>query len=79
MSTAEIIKALCKDNHISLAQLARETGQSRQNLYQKLKRNTLSPDEMESISKAIGVRYEQSFVLPDGKRINLNSSETVLE
>lgn len=77
MNTAEIIKALCKDNHISLAQLAREMGQSRQNLYQKLKRNTLSSDEIERISTLIGIRYEQSFVLPNGERIILNTSDTV--
>lgn len=72
MNTSEIIKELCRDKNISLAKLAREMGQSRQNLYQKLKRNTISSEEMEHISQIIGVTYEQSFILPNGERITLN-------
>ena len=35
MTTAELIKNLCKQQNISVAELARRIGQSRQNLYKK--------------------------------------------
>lgn len=71
MTTAEIVKELCRENSISLAKLASAMGQSRQNLYQKLKRNSISAEEMEQISDILGVSYEQSFVMPDGTRIQI--------
>lgn len=37
MTTAELIKNLCKQQNISVAELARRIGQSRQNLYKKLR------------------------------------------
>lgn len=36
MITAELIKNLCKQQNISVAELVRRIGQSRQNLYKKL-------------------------------------------
>lgn len=75
MNTADVIKAMCKKQNISLAQLAEEMGQSRQNLYQKLKRNSISTEEFCKISKILGASYEQSFVFPNGERIRLNKTE----
>ena len=42
MTTSEQIKELCKQQRISLFELARRIGQSRQNLSKKLQRDTLS-------------------------------------
>ena len=75
MNSADVIKAMCKKQNISLAQLAEEMGQSRQNLYQKLKRNSISTEEFGKISKILGASYEQSFVFPNGERIRLNITE----
>lgn len=72
MNTSEVIKKLCAERNISLAALAQSIGQSRQNLYQKLKRGSLSSDELRQISSVLGISFEQSFVLPDGERIPLN-------
>lgn len=46
MTTAELIKNLCKQQNISVAELAGRIGQSRQNLYKKLQRDTLTIDEI---------------------------------
>ena len=49
MTTAELIKILCKQQNISIAELARRIGQSRQNLYKKMQRDTLTIDEIKQI------------------------------
>lgn len=68
MSTSELIRKLCKEQNITFAELARRIGQTRQNLYKKLQRETLSIDEIKQIADALGVVFEQSFTLPDGNK-----------
>ncbi len=70
MTTSDMIRELCEKKHISLAELARRIGQSPQNFNKKLKRGTVSFDEMMEIAEALGVSYEQAFVLPDGDKIS---------
>ena len=55
MNTSELVKQLCKEQKITIAELARRIGQSRQNLYKKLQRETLSIDEIKQIADALGV------------------------
>lgn len=49
--------------------LAQEIGTSPQNFNTKLKRNTLTPEDMEKIAAALGAVYETAFIFPDGTRI----------
>ena len=58
MNTSELVKQLCKEQKITIAELARRIGQSRQNLYKKLQRETLSIDEIKQIADALGVVFE---------------------
>lgn len=67
MNTSEMVRELCKAMNISLAELARRLQQSPQNLFKKIMRDSLSLEELMSIADILGVRFEQSFVLPDGK------------
>lgn len=69
MTTSGMIRELCEKKNISLAELARCIGQSPQNFNKKLKRGTVSFEEMMAIAEALGVGYELAFILPDGKRI----------
>jgi transcriptional regulator with XRE-family HTH domain len=73
MTTSELIKILCKQQNVSIAELARRIGQSRQNLNKKLQRDTLTLDEIKQISDAIDVKFEQSFTLPDGERYKVEN------
>ena len=57
MNTSELVKQLCKEQKITIAELARRIGQSRQNLYKKLQRETLSIDEIKQIADALGVVF----------------------
>ena len=65
MSTSELIRKLCDEREVPLAELARRTGQSRQNLYNKLRRDSISVDELKRIADALGMRYEPSFTSYD--------------
>ena len=71
MTTSDMIRTLCEKQNISLAELSRRIGQTPQNFNKKLKRGTVSFDEMREIAEAVGVKYEQAFVLPDGEKIGL--------
>ena len=69
MTTSDMIRQLCEKMNISLAELCRRIGQTPQNFNKKLKRGTVSFEEMMAIADALDVEYEQVFVLPDGSSI----------
>ena len=73
MTTSDMIRTLCEKQNISLAELCRRIDQTPQNFNKKLKRGTVSYEEMMVIAKAFGVQYEQAFVLPDGNEIKMGS------
>ena len=69
MNTSEQIKVLCTRMEISLSELARRIGESPQNFNAKIKRNTVSDDEIEKICEALDVQHQHYFELPGGERI----------
>ena len=71
MTTSDMIRELCDRMDISLAELCRRIGQTPQNFNKKLQRGTVSFEEMMKIAEALGVGYEQAFVLPDGNKIGV--------
>lgn len=73
MTASDMIRELCEKKNISLAELARRIGQSPQNFNKKLKRGTVSFEEMMEIAKALNVKFEQAFVLPTGEKIEISN------
>lgn len=73
MSTSDMIRELCDKQNVSLSEVARQIGQSRQNLYKKLLRDTLTIDEIKQISDVLGVKFEQSFTLPSGEQLKIEN------
>lgn len=71
MTTSDMVRELCVKQNISLAELCRRIGQTPQNFNKKLQRGTVSFEEMMKIAEALGVGYEQAFVLPDGNKIGV--------
>lgn len=71
MTTSDMVRELCEKKSISLAELCRRIGQTPQNFNKKLKRGTVSFEEMMAIAAVLNVGYEQAFVLPNGERIEL--------
>ena len=71
MTTSDMVRELCVKQNISLAELCRRIGQTPQNFNKKLQRGIVSFEEMMKIAEALGVGYEQAFVLPDGNKIGV--------
>ena len=69
MTTSEQIRVVCVRTGISLSELARRIDQTPQNFNAKLKRNTVTQEELSQIAKVLGATYEQYFVLPNGEKI----------
>lgn len=70
MTTSEMIKKLCDVKSISISELARRLGQSPQNFGKKLKRETVSLDELVQIASLTNVKFEQSFRIEGGGKIS---------
>ena len=49
MKTSDMIRELCNKKNISISELARRIGQTPQNFGKKLKRDTVSLEEMKQI------------------------------
>lgn len=75
MTTSDMIRVLCEKQNISLAELCRRIGQTPQNFNKKLKRGTVSSEEMIAIAEALDVGYEQAFVLPGGEKIEIRNTK----
>ena len=69
MTTSDQIRVLCVRTGISQSELARRINQSPQNFNAKLKRNTVTQDELNRIARVLGVTYEQYFVLANGDQV----------
>ena len=66
------MQAFNKKN-ISISELARRIGQTPQYFGKKLKRDTVSLEEMKQIGDVLEVTFEQSFILPDGEQIKTSN------
>ncbi len=69
MTTSDQIRVLCVRTGVSQSELARRINQTPQNFHAKLKRNTVTQDELNRIANALGVTYEQYFVLANGDQV----------
>ncbi|WP_278382149.1 helix-turn-helix domain-containing protein [Clostridium tyrobutyricum] len=58
MTTSDMIIQLCEKLSISIEEISRRIGQSPQNFNKKLKRNTVSLDELMAIEDVLGVTFE---------------------
>ncbi len=74
MMTSDMIRQLCKKKNISLAELCRRIGQTPQNFNKKLKRGTVSYEEMLVIAEVLNIGYEQVFIFPDGEEIKIGTN-----
>lgn len=69
MKTSDMIRHLCEQMNISVSELARRLGQSPQNFGKKLKRETITLEELKAIADVMNVKFVQAFILPDGNEI----------
>lgn len=73
MNTSNLIKNLCKEKGISVAELARRIEQKPQNFNKNLKRETVSTEELMTIANEIGVVFEQSYILENGEKLTISN------
>lgn len=66
MTIEQKIKMALSYSGISQAELARRMETTPSNLNQKVKRNTLTKEEMEQIASALGGIWRAEFVFDDG-------------
>lgn len=66
MTTEQKINMASGYTGISQAEIARRIGTTPANLNQKVKRNTLTMEDMQKIAHALGGRWIARFEFPDG-------------
>ena len=65
LSTYEKIMVVLKRRNMTISELAEKTGQTRQNLHNKLKRDNFQEKELQAIAKALYCKFESFFVMND--------------
>ncbi len=69
MTTEQMLKMSLSFCGLSQAELARRIGTTPSNLNQKVKRNTLTRENLEEIARAMGAEFVCHFRFPDGTEI----------
>lgn len=69
MTVEQQLKMALSYKGISQAELARLIGTTPQNLNLKVKRNTLTKEELEKIASVLGATYYTAFEFQDGMKI----------
>lgn len=65
LTTGEKIKIVLKRRGMTMGDLAEKTGQTRQNLSNKMSRDNFSEKEIKQIAAALDCEYEAYFVMRD--------------
>lgn len=69
MTISDQIRVLCARLNISVAELARRTGQTPQNMNAKLKRESFTIKDLDEIATALDITFERNFLLSNGEKI----------
>ncbi|MCJ0588303.1 helix-turn-helix transcriptional regulator [Enterococcus cecorum] len=67
------LKELCNKKNISISELARRIAQTPLNFGKKLKRDTVTLEELTQIADLMKVNFEQSFIFADGEQIKTSN------
>lgn len=65
LTMGEKIKVVLKRRNMTLGDLADKTGQSRQNLSNKISRDNFTEKDLQSIAEALDCTYTASFTMND--------------
>ena len=69
ISVAEKLRLIMKRQNMTMGELAEASGQTRQNLSNKMTRGNFTEKDIESLAIALGCSGKIIFVLPDGTEI----------
>ena len=65
ISVAEKLRLIMKRQNMTMGELAEASGQTRQNLSNKMTRGNFTEKDIESLASALGCSAKIIFVLPD--------------
>lgn len=63
------IKIACIEADISLTELGSKMGMSQASISKRVKTGKFTQEELETMAKIMGCKYESAFVFPNGNRI----------
>ncbi len=66
MTVAEKIRVIMKRQGMTMGELAEKTGQTRQNLSNKMTRGNFTEKDIRGLADALGCTVEITFTLPAG-------------
>ena len=69
ISVAEKLRLIMKRQNMTMGELAEASGQTRQNLSNKMTRGNFTEKDIESLASALGCSVKISFIWPDGTEI----------
>lgn len=69
ISVAEKLRLIMKRQNMTMGELAEASGQTRQNLSNKMTRGNFTEKDIESLASALECSVKISFILPDGTEI----------
>jgi transcriptional regulator with XRE-family HTH domain len=69
ISVAEKIRLIMKRQNMTMGDLAVASGQTRQNLSNKMTRSNFTEKDIEHLAAALGCKAEIRFTLPDGSEL----------
>lgn len=69
ISVAEKVRLIMKRRKMTIGDLADATGQTRQNLSNKMSRGNFTEKDIKAMAAALGCKVEITFTLADGEQI----------
>ncbi len=69
ITVAEKIRLIMKRQNKTMGDIAKASGQTRQNLSNKMTRGNFTEKDIQSLAAALGCQVEIRFTLPDGTEI----------
>ncbi len=69
MTVAEKLRLIMKRSQVTMGDLAERSGQTRQNLSNKMSRGNFTERDITTLAAALGCGVKVIFVMPDGSEI----------
>lgn len=69
MTVAEKLRLIMKRNKMTMSDLAEKSGQTRQNLSNKMSRNNFTEKDITTLAECLGCTVDIVFRLPDGSEL----------
>ena len=73
MKTSDLVVRTLKKENVTQKYIAMKLGKSPQSFCKKLKRDSLTTDELLRIADILDVTFEQAFITKDGTRIEISN------